>query len=380
MTAVQRSTDRTEQRSRLSALRERLDLDVIALTSYQGVSYFAGTTIITQNSLPDRLEFFFQFADASPALLLCNIETGMAREQTDITDISEYTEFVDVPAVAAAKLLQERGIGTGRIGIEAKRLPTEAHRDLRDKLPRAEFVPIDDELERLQSVKTESEIDMLRFAAEKTLEAVLGAAATAKPGDGELSVCAEMTTRMMAAGGIYNFMVFGTGRRAMGAHVEATNRPLQEGEIWRVDLGARFFDSINSDLARVGVVGAPTSRQEEVTTALRAIQQAGYDAMEPGRPAREVFNAVKTEFERQRLPFFMPHVGHGLGIGLHEAPILEPANETPLQAGMVLNVEPMVILSDEGECYHMEDLALVTDDGYELLTPPQEALIRIGGD
>jgi Xaa-Pro aminopeptidase len=185
---------------------------------------------------------------------------------------------------------------------------------------------------------------------------------------------------MMAAGGIYNFMVFGTGRRAMGAHVEATNRPLQEGEIWRVDLGARFFDSINSDLARVGVVGAPTSRQEEVTTALRAIQQAGYDAMEPGRPAREVFNAVKTEFERQRLPFFMPHVGHGLGIGLHEAPILEPANETPLQAGMVLNVEPMVILSDEGECYHMEDLALVTDDGYELLTPPQEALIRIGGD
>jgi hypothetical protein len=39
-----------------------------------------------------------------------------------------------------------------------------------------------------------------------------------------------------------------------------------------------------------------------------------------------------------------------------------------------------VILSDEGECYHMEDLALVTDDGYELLTPPQEALIRIGGD
>ena len=238
MTAVQRSTDRTEQRSRLSALRERLDLDVVALTSYQGVSYFAGTTIITQNSLPDRLEFFFQFADASPALLLCNIETGMAREQTDITDITEYTEFVDVPAEAAAKLLQERGISTGRIGIEAKRLPTEAHRDLRDKLPRAEFVPIDDELERLQSVKTESEIDMLRFAAEKTLEAVLAAAAAAKPGDGELSVCAEMTTRMMAAGGIYNFMVFGTGRRAMGAHVEATNRPLQEGEIWRVDLGA----------------------------------------------------------------------------------------------------------------------------------------------
>ena len=44
---------------------------------------------------------------------------------------------------------------------------------------------------------------------------------------------------------------------------------------------------------------------------------------------------------------------------------------------MVLNVEPMLRLDDEGECYHTEDLALVTQDGYELLTKPQEELIPI---
>lgn len=378
MTAPTKTTDRTEQRARLSSLMERLDLDVVLLTSYQGVSYFAGTTIITQLSLPDRLEFFIQFRDGSSALLLCNIETGMAREQSDVVDVNEYTEFVDIPAEAAARLLKQRGSEQSRIGFEARRLPSEAHRDVSHELPQAQLIPIDDELERLQSVKTDSEVDMLRYAAETTLQAVLRAAEAAKPGDSELSLCAEMTRRMMAGAGIYNFMVFAAGRRATGAHVEATNRPLQEGEIWRVDLGARFFDAINSDLARVGVVGEPTSRQEEVASALRAIQQSGYDTMEPGRPAREVFLAVKREFARQRLPFFMPHIGHGLGIGLHEAPILEPANKTPLEAGMVLNVEPMVILPDEGECYHMEDLALVTDNGYELLTTPQDSLIRIG--
>ena len=44
---------------------------------------------------------------------------------------------------------------------------------------------------------------------------------------------------------------------------------------------------------------------------------------------------------------------------------------------MVLNVEPMVKLDAEGECYHTEDLALVTEDGFELLTQPQEELIPI---
>jgi len=378
MATVNTSTDRTEQRARLSSLMESLGLDAVVLSSYQAVSYFAGTHIMTQVSLPDRLEFFVLFGDGSPALLLCSIETGMAKTQTDIDEIAEYTEFVDVPAEAAAKLLAQRGVTSGRIGFEARRLHSEAQADLRRVLPDVELVGIDDALEQLQSVKTPSEIDMLRFAAESTLAAVLGAAASAKPGDTELSVCAEITSRLMGAGGIYNFMVFGSGGRAIGAHVEATDQPLREGAIWRIDLGARFFETINSDLARVGVVGEPSSRQEEVVSALHAIQHAGYEAMEPGRPACDVFFAVKNEYQRQRMPFSMPHVGHGLGIGLHEAPILEPGNRTPLAAGMVLNVEPMVILPDEGECYHTEDLAVVTPEGYELLTPPQEALIRIG--
>jgi Xaa-Pro aminopeptidase len=126
------------------------------------------------------------------------------------------------------------------------------------------------------------------------------------------------------------------------------------------------------------VVGEPTSEQEEIMVKLRATQDAGFAAIEPGRPASEVFEAVRAEFARQGLPFFMPHIGHGLGIGLHEFPMLEPQNHTPLEVGMVLNVEPMVVFRDQAECYHTEDLALVTPDGRELLTKPQDALIRIG--
>jgi Xaa-Pro aminopeptidase len=377
MTVVERSVDRTEQRARLSAVLKRLELDAAVVTSYQAVSYFAGTNIITQTALPERLEFCIVFPDESAALLLCNIETSMAKSQTDLDDVSEYVEFADVPVVSLANLLKERGLVQGRVGIESRRLHAEAYQDLRRELPDVELVAIDHEVEDVQSVKTPGEVEMLRYAAQTTLQAVLDAAKRAAPGDSELSLASDISSQMTRNGGIYVFMVLSSGRRALGAHAEATSNPLEAGTIWRVDLGSRFFETTNSDVARVGIVGEPTERQTKLMSALHGIQHAGFEAIAPGRPARDVFLAVERAFAEHNLPFSMPHVGHGLGIGLHETPILEPSNERELEPGMVLNVEPMLRLDDEGECYHTEDLALVTQDGYELLTKPQEELIPI---
>ena len=373
------SKDRTTQRARLASVVDARGLRAAIITSYAGVSYFSGSHIITQVVVPDRLEFFVLFDDTTPALLLCNLETSMVREQSDVTDISEYVEFADDPVEALAGFLSGRGITSGRVGLELRRLSAAACSALAAALPELELVGIDDEVEQLQTVKTAAEVEMLRHGAQVTLDAVLAAAGRAKAGDSELALCSDIASGLMTDGGVLAFMVFGTGRRALGAHVEAGDRPLQTSDLWRIDLGARFFETIHSDLARTGVIGEPTPRQEEVLWALRATQDAGYAALEPGRPAREVFEAVRGEFARQKLPFFMPHVGHGLGIGLHENPMIEPANDMLLEAGMVINIEPMVVFAELGECYHTEDLALVTAEGHELLTEPQNALIRIAG-
>jgi Xaa-Pro aminopeptidase len=173
------------------------------------------------------------------------------------------------------------------------------------------------------------------------------------------------------------FTFLASGERALGAHEEPADRAFQPGEIWRVDLGARFFERINSDLARTGVVGEASERQQEILGNVLAAQAAGFGAVAPGRPASGVFEAVKTEFERREMPFQMPHVGHGLGGGLHEFPILHPMNEAPLEPGMVLAIEPMLKFPERGECYHVEDLLVVTDDGFELLTEPQRGLLEI---
>src|SRR6476620_760473 len=102
--AVTQHSGRTEQRARLFAVLQERGLDAAVMTSYQAVSYFAGTNIITQTALPARLEFCVLFAVGTAAVLRCNIETGSAITQTDIEDVSEYVEFAILPARALADL------------------------------------------------------------------------------------------------------------------------------------------------------------------------------------------------------------------------------------------------------------------------------------
>jgi len=377
MTGTVQHTSTTDKLARLDQILERRNLDCAVVCSYQNVSYFGGTYLMTQVSLPDRLAYLILPRGKAPTLLVCGIETSMVRAQTDIEDIRDYVEFVDNPTDVLAQILREQGLDGASIGVDARRIPLASGDLLREKLSSAELVSIDDDIELAQSVKSRSEIDTLEAGAKATLAAAEETARELKPGATERDFSTMVFLKLMERGGAPLFLVFASGERTMHAHPESLDLKLEPGRLWRIDFGARFSQVINSDLARTGVVGPPSKEQSDTLKALRATQDAGFKAIEPGRPAKDVFNAVKDEFKRQGLPFGMPHIGHGMGIGLHEFPMLEPGNNIRLQAGMVLNVEPMVVLQNRKEAYHTEDLAEVTVNGARLLTPPQQKLLQV---
>ena len=356
---------------------ERKQLDAVVVSSYQNVSYFAGTHVMSQITIPDRLAFLVVPRGKPPTLLVCGIETRQVLTQTDIEDVRDYVEFAESPAEVLARILNERGLTGGSIGVDSRRLPMAASDVLKDLLQGAELVPVDDDIELTQSVKDRKEISILEAAAKATLAAAEETAAELVPGSTERDFSTTVFLKLMQKGGAPLFLVFASGERTMQAHPESTDRRLDPGQLWRIDYGARFHEVINSDVARTGVTGEPEAEQEAILKALRATQDAGFNAIEPGRPARDVFEAVKSEFKRQGLPFSMPHIGHGIGIAVHEFPMLQPRCEIPLEIGMVLNIEPMAVLEDRKEAYHTEDLAEVTSEGPRLLTKPQDSLLRV---
>jgi Xaa-Pro aminopeptidase len=356
---------------------EQKNLDAVVVSSYQNVSYFAGTHIMTQVSLPDRLAFLVVPRKSPPTLIVCGIETRQVVTQTDIKDVKDYVEFKQNPTEVLADVLKHHKLDGGSIGIDGRRLPFASGGLLTERLSGVELVSIDDEIELAQAVKDRNEIAVLEAGAKATLAAAEEAAAELKPGASERDFSTNAFLKLMQKGGVPLFLVFASGPRTMQAHPESTDTPMEQGTLWRIDFGARFDEVINSDLARTGVVGEPSPEQEATLEALRATQDAGFKAIEPGRRGKDIFNAVKDEFKRQGLPFSMPHIGHGMGIGLHEFPMLEPGNDIKLKVGMVLNIEPMAVVEARQEAYHTEDLAEVTAHGARLLTPPQQRLLRI---
>ena len=90
-------------------------------------------------------------------------------------------------------------------------------------------------------------------------------------------------------------------------------------------------------------------------------------ALRPGTKAGEIYLRAQQALADRDLTLTSQAIGHSLGIGLHEHPILHARNEAELLPGMVIDIEPAV-KDSQGFLYHLEDLALVTEDEPVILT------------
>lgn len=368
--------DHAAVRRRLLSVLEELNLDALVLTSYEAVSYFAGTAILTQEGIPTRLASLVMTRTGIEEFVVCSIETSLVREQTDISAIFEYKEFVVEPEALIAERVKAHCGPGARIGFEESHMVQAVYGRFAGALAGYELVYASDAIATQWTIKPQTSVDILADAARATVAAIENAAATSLAGEPELDFAARISQGLTEGGSVPKFIVVAVGKRSTQAHPVADAAPLTEGDIWRVDVGGRFGRFL-SDIARTGVVGEPSDRQKEVMKKLHLVQAAGIAKLVPGNRACDVFHAVEAEFERQGLPFIMPHVGHAFGIGLHEKPMLHPKDTSVIEVGMVFCVEPLVLFPEIDEGYHTEDLVVVTADGPLLLTTPQTELIQI---
>lgn len=240
-------------------------------------------------------------------------------------------------------------------------------------------------LEEQRAVKTPEEVDGVRRAV---AAADLGCAAFGewlRPGAIECEGVAAVEAAVMCRGlrlqgatrvRAWATILAGAASSEAGLPFQVSRvRPIVEGESAVLELGV-VVDGFWADLTRTYVAGQPSARQQHIYTIILAAHDAAIAAIAPGRTGAEVDAAARQIVEAAGFgPAFSHQTGHGLGFRYHESlPLLHPAYERPLAAGMVTSVEPGIYLPGEFGL-RIEDDVLVTESGAESLSQAPRALI-----
>jgi Xaa-Pro dipeptidase len=338
----------------------------LVATSYESVAHLSGATIMTQRFIPDRLAAVILPLEGDPTLVVCTVEEAQARRESRVRDIRAYVEFTESPIETIAGVIRERGLARARVGVEAKVLSMQHYQEISEFLEHALFESCDDLLGRLRMVKSEDEIELLGRAALSTDAAIRAAYDEAGVGTTDKEIADSIAIGIQRRGAdSVAFLVLGAGPTASEAHPVALDRPLEPGDVVRCDVGGHY-SGYYSDLARTAVVGAPTSAHRDLYERLWTIHEETISQAQPGIEAKELYFACEKAFKKCGMQLSLSHIGHSLGLGLHDAPILSPYDTTVLEEGMVLAIEP--VHKDGGPIFHVEDLVVIAGDGPQILS------------
>ena len=135
-----------------------------------------------------------------------------------------------------------------------------------------------------------------------------------------------------------------------------------------IDVGCRV-EGYTSDITRTQWFGdAPSARFVQVYNTVHTAQTATMTLGHPGVQCQEMDRAARRVIREAGFGEFFTHrLGHGMGMDGHEPPYEVEGNTLPLEAGMVVTVEPGIYLPNEWGV-RIEDDCVVTADGFEVMS------------
>jgi Xaa-Pro aminopeptidase len=232
--------------------------------------------------------------------------------------------------------------------------------------------PVSSPLKKLRAIKDAQEIEVLQAAAKLGSEGYDYVCTLLKEGISESEVAAELEIFWKRHGGkgLAFEPIIAFGANSSMPHYRAGDTKLKKGDIVLIDIGVNF-KHYHSDMTRVVFFGDVDPELKKIYAIVKEAQQAALNLCKPGtligsldQTAREII-AAKGYGER-----FTHSLGHGVGLEIHEWPMLRnaaPFKDVPLQAGMVITIEPGIYLPGKGGV-RLENTVVITDEGYVDLT------------
>jgi len=261
-------------------------------------------------------------------------------------DLEIVTERQVEPALAA--LAARRGLRT--LGFEAQEMTVERYTALADLPDGPGLVPLGHLVEGLRMIKDDTEIELLASACAITAEAF----ATVLPKIGpdrterDLAVLLERAMIDLGADGVAFDTIVASGPNGAIPHHSPGDRAFRPGDLITIDCGAQV-GGYHADMTRTVALGAPAAWQREIYDLVAAAQLAGIRAAVPGADIEAVDASARDLIaDAGHAEHFGHGLGHGVGLEVHEAPLMGPGRTGKLVDRVPVTVEPGIYLPGRG--------------------------------
>jgi Xaa-Pro aminopeptidase len=297
--------------------------------------------------------------------------TTQASLETTNCRVVEYRKKLD----ELSSLL--KGHEAQRVGFEAEHVTVFVHTALSAALPGVELVPLADELDGMRTLKFDDELALLERSAEIASDALLSILGTIRPGAIERNLALELEIAMKRGGAdekSFDFIV-ASGQRGALPHGRASDKAIEHGDLVTFDFGA-IYQGYHSDETVTLAVGTADARQREIYAIVKDAHDRALDAVRPGRRLKELDDLARRYIEAKGYGDYFGHgLGHGVGLEVHEKPVVSFRSDGTIEEGMVFTVEPGIYIPGWGGV-RIEDTIAVTADGCRTLTKvPKELMV-----
>ncbi|MBQ8763812.1 MAG: aminopeptidase P family protein [Clostridia bacterium] len=228
-------------------------------------------------------------------------------------------------------------------------------------------------LRRRKSEEEKHKILAAQAIAEKAFDHILG---FIKEGVTEREIALELDFFMLKNGAeaISFDTIAVSGKNTSLPHGVPSSKKIAKGDFITMDYGA-VVNGYHSDMTRTVAVGEISSKQAEIYETVLKAQKNSLKVLNAGISGFDADKAARDIIENAGYGKFFGHgTGHGVGLQIHESPRLSPKSKHTLEIGDVVTVEPGIYLPDEFGV-RIEDMAYITENGFENLTKTQKSLI-----
>ncbi|HNS33447.1 MAG TPA: Xaa-Pro peptidase family protein [bacterium] len=249
--------------------------------------------------------------------------------------------------------------GYGKTAFISEELPYSLFCSLK-KQAKTSFLPVPDILKDSRMIKEDSEIKLIKKALGINRRVFAEIEKNMEEGKSETEIAGEIHCLIRNFGGRREAFepIVASGKNSAYPHHKNSGKRIKKNQPVVIDAGTDFR-GYKSDLTRTFFCGSPSKKFGDIFKLLQETVDRTTEFVKPGKTGKEIHSFAVEFLKKKKLEqYFIHGLGHGVGIDVHEKPVLNSRSEDIMQKGCVVTVEPGIYIPGKGGV-RIEEMVIV---------------------